>query len=1312
MNSVLNRIERTARRHPRIAIQLYAALEQEAASRNNGSLQLDTLYQRYFTLERLGEAGVMNDELHNALHFAENNNLPRQAGRMLEAIGRVRYAQGEYRESMRLWARCIDMYNLTGDVQSVVEARIGLGQIYEALGDRKTSGRFFRDAGALLSTVDDPYLASKLALNLGVSYSAVGQIDVAYDQFQLALAEALRGDIKEYIPDAYWHLGKIALEQQDMPKAITLVQNAIELASVCCNFWLKGAALQTLAKILLKQNKLDEAYSKYEEALAIATRIGTRPQQAACCAALSNLAERRGDNASALLYARKHMDLEFKLKSELSAPDRLRYLQQYDLSEKSPSEKLLELSSDPIIQKAQLAPAFLHVAKAAMDILDIEFIAVWLRNDTTEEIICHTLAGPAETGFASGYMLDPATMPYYSQFQASLAEPLVVHDVRLHPAAQEIRPLLEPAQVRSLLEVPLRLRGNSVGMISFGQAEKQRNWTREDVLFGSHIGSLAEQILSNFEHVSIQEQLERSNEDLEQRVSHRTRELESAKNALESSLSEVEQQKENVEKAHRNISVLSDIGREITATLDSEAIMRSVYRYVHQLMDADVFAIGIYREEQRLIEFPFYLEHGKRGNTYSRSMDDPNQLAVWCITHRTEVEINDIETEYEKYIDRAGLTKVVMANFDDGLTQTKPLSLIYAPMIIKGRVLGTISVHSIKKNGYQPMHVDMLQTLAAYTAVALDNADAYRQLQHTQQQLVSSEQETRDANALLLAKQGVERAFTELSTYLQAIDQHALVSVTDRSGSIIQANEKFAEVSGYSRDELQGQDHRILNSGVHLISFFSDLWSTIVRGETWRGEICNRTKTGALYWEDSAIVPLKDDEGKVARFISISIDITERKQAEQKMMHMATHDALTGLPNRNLLQDRIQQALAHNRRSHDRAAVLFIDLDQFKTINDSLGHDVGDLLLIEVADRLLPSMRDEDTVARQGGDEFIVLLPTIGNIQDAGTLGQALLETLTEPYQVKGNELHISASIGIAIYPDDGEDVDTLLKNSDIAMYHAKESGRNNCQFFTPKMNAMAAERHSLGSELRHALARNEFRLYFQPKVGIANGEIAGMEVLLSWQHPQHGLTSPLKFIPLAEETGLIVPIGEWVLKSTCLQLKAWQDAGYVVPRVAVNLSARQFHQKNLVETIVRILNETGVEARFLELEITEGILMENTDEVIETLHQLKEMGLEISIDDFGTGYSSLSYLKQFPIDSLKIDRSFVMDIAADLDDAAIVTAIIALAHSLRMKVIAEGVEDAEQLAFLTEQGCDQYQGFYFSKALAASDIMAMLPWR
>lgn len=435
----------------------------------------------------------------------------------------------------------------------------------------------------------------------------------------------------------------------------------------------------------------------------------------------------------------------------------------------------------------------------------------------------------------------------------------------------------------------------------------------------------------------------------------------------------------------------------------------------------------------------------------------------------------------------------------------------------------------------------------------------------------------------------------------------------------------------------------------------------------------------------------------------------ERKEAEQRIIQMATHDALTGLPNRHLLQDRIEQALVHDTRHHRQMAVLFIDLDHFKTINDSLGHDIGDLLLKAVAKRLSACVRNEDTVARQGGDEFIVVLNSIAESLDAAKVAQKILDAMIRPYHIHKNELHIGGSIGIAVFPDDGTNAEELLKNSDVAMYYAKENGRNNYQFFTDELNKSAHERHTLGLDLRYALERDELVLYYQPVMDMPDQQLYSVEALLRWRHPEHKLISPDKFISLAEETGLIIPIGEWVIKTVCTQIKTWQNQGYIVPRVAINLSGRQFRDKDLTKNIARILNETGVEAEYITLEITESMLIDNIEKVVETLKCLSEMGIHISIDDFGTGYSSLSYLKRFPIHTLKIDRTFVRDIVTDKNDRTIVAAIIAMAHSLEMDVIAEGIETEEQLNLLIAQKCDHYQGYYFSRPVPVSEIESIL---
>ena len=445
------------------------------------------------------------------------------------------------------------------------------------------------------------------------------------------------------------------------------------------------------------------------------------------------------------------------------------------------------------------------------------------------------------------------------------------------------------------------------------------------------------------------------------------------------------------------------------------------------------------------------------------------------------------------------------------------------------------------------------------------------------------------------------------------------------------------------------------------------------------------------------------------RFIGTLRDITERKATEAKIIHLAHFDALTNLPNRRLVQDRIQQALVGAQRSGSEFAVLFIDLDKFKNINDTLGHDVGDKLLEVVARRLIESLRAQDTVGRQGGDEFIVLLASLSTAGDAARVAQKILDALAVPFEINGQSLHSGASIGIATYPRDGLDVETLLKNSDTAMYSAKEAGRNNYQFFAEEMNKASAERLLLEGNLRLAIERNELLLHYQPLVDIATGRIVATEVLVRWDHPQLGRVGPDRFIPVAEETGLIVALGEWVLRQACLQLVQWREQNIAPPRVVVNLSPRQFRQKHLLRNFYRVLSETGVDPHWLGLEITESVIMDNPEISIAVLEELRKLGFQLSLDDFGTGYSSLSYLKRLPIDKLKIDRSFVNDITSDVDDEAMVGAIIVMAHQLDIDVVAEGVETAEQLEFLRDHDCDEYQGYLFSRPQAPDHLTALL---
>jgi diguanylate cyclase (GGDEF)-like protein len=440
----------------------------------------------------------------------------------------------------------------------------------------------------------------------------------------------------------------------------------------------------------------------------------------------------------------------------------------------------------------------------------------------------------------------------------------------------------------------------------------------------------------------------------------------------------------------------------------------------------------------------------------------------------------------------------------------------------------------------------------------------------------------------------------------------------------------------------------------------------------------------------------------------LEAEIAERRLADQRVVHMAHHDALTGLPNRTLLADRVGQAIARAHRSGGKLAVLFLDLDRFKNVNDSFGHAVGDMLLTAVSARLTASRREEDTVARLGGDEFIVSIPDVADAAEAESVAARILSDLAKPFTINGHQLHADVSIGIALYPRDGDTAETLMRNADTAMYHAKESGRGNYQFFSEQLTERVSRRLSTETNLRRALERGEFTVHYQPLMNLATGRVDGAEALLRWPQQDDRLVSPVEFIPIAEETGLIVPLGEWVLLEACAQAQAWQ-AMHPGLRIAVNLSARQFRQKNLIGMIEQVLGESRLHPSLLELELTEGMLMHNVEEATHILARLDEIGVRLAIDDFGTGYSSLSYLKRFPIHTLKIDRSFVRDISTDPDDAAIVTAIVAMARSLNLRVTAEGVETEEQAAFLRSLTCDQAQGFHFGRPMPSAEFAARL---
>ncbi|SFU26109.1 sensor domain-containing protein [Paraburkholderia aspalathi] len=559
-----------------------------------------------------------------------------------------------------------------------------------------------------------------------------------------------------------------------------------------------------------------------------------------------------------------------------------------------------------------------------------------------------------------------------------------------------------------------------------------------------------------------------------------------------------------------------------------------------------------------------------------------------------------------------------------------------------------------------------------------------------------------------------ERKRADLALRLQsrALDASVnaiLITAPSPAGNLIEyVNPAFMRITGYDPAEVIGHDCRVLQrddrdqEGVALIR------QALAANREVSAVVRNYRKDGALFWNQLFIAPVPNAEGVITHHIGVINDVTDLIRYQEQLEYQANYDSLTRLPNRNLLRDRLQHALIVAQRHHKGVAVVFIDLDGFKNVNDSLGHSVGDRLLSVVAERLARCTRTSDTVARHGGDEFVIVMTDTVDEQSLIAWMERVRASISEPVWLDGTELYVGCSMGASLFPQDGEDAETLMKKADLAMYRAKDMGRNTFQFYQPEMNASAGARMNLERRLRRALRDNEFLLHYQPQVDIVSGQIVGTEALVRWRDPEVGLVLPSLFIPVAEESGLIGPLSEWVLREACRQNKAWQDEGLPPARVSVNLSARVFQQRDIAKLVMQVLAETGLEPQYLELELTESTIMRNAEEAVLMLNELHALGIGLAIDDFGTGYSSLSYLKRFPVDRLKIDRSFVSDIGVSGDDETITSAIIALAHSLKLQVIAEGVETSAQLDFLKERACDEMQGFYFAKPMSTDAISAL----
>lgn len=565
--------------------------------------------------------------------------------------------------------------------------------------------------------------------------------------------------------------------------------------------------------------------------------------------------------------------------------------------------------------------------------------------------------------------------------------------------------------------------------------------------------------------------------------------------------------------------------------------------------------------------------------------------------------------------------------------------------------------------------------------------------------------------AAQLSAIAIERKEAEVQLQLEArvFEQgNEAIVITDSQRHIVRVNHAFSRITGFNEAEVLGQNPSIFSSGSQGADFYRSMWTSLEASDHWQGELWNRRKDGSVYAEWLSITALRDKSGEIINYVGIGTDITQRKEDEAQIQQLVNFDPLTGLPNRRLLQDRVKTALNHAQRANQTLALMFVDLDRFKNVNDSLGHHVGDELLVQVARRLVEVLREQDTVSRLGGDEFVLLCPQT-DVVGAAHLAEKLLASVASRFSLAQQDLSVTFSIGVAMYPDDGDSFEALSMRADTAMYRAKHAGRNGYRFFTAEMQAESSRTLQLENALSRALELKQLHLVYQPQLALDRHQMVGVEALLRWQHPTLGQVSPAEFIPVAEESGLILPIGEWVLRTAVAQLRDWQDRGFGVPLMAVNLSAVQFRQANLPELVTRVLQDAGLAPECLELELTEGVTMGDPVGAMAVMKQLNQRGVRMAIDDFGTGYSSLSYLKRFSAHRLKIDQSFVRDITVDPDDKAIVVAIIALARSLGFRSIAEGVETPGQLAFLREQGCDEVQGYLYSRPLTPVQLEAFV---
>ena len=758
---------------------------------------------------------------------------------------------------------------------------------------------------------------------------------------------------------------------------------------------------------------------------------------------------------------------------------------------------------------------------------------------------------------------------------------------------------------------------------------------------------------------------------------------------------------ETAQQQSRQLQLLHEASQRLNCSLNLQEIYQVVRDYTALIAPNDGFVISAFDAESQAITCRAYF----LGNKWLDVSEFPpipleaEGRGTQSVAIRTgqPLLLNDYQTRVKSSQSSYFVNDETNAIVDEiAPDEEVTRSALIVPLKVGGeKVRGVIQVMSYRLNAFTDNQLKLLEALALHIAAAEQNALLYIQVQ-----------------AELSERRAAEEQLRKLSLAVEQSPES--IVITNLKAEVEYANEAFIQNSGYSREEIIGRNPRILHSGKTPRETFDSLWHAMTHGQSWKGEMYNRRKDGSEYVELAIITPIHQADGTITHYVAVKEDITARKAAENQIITLAFYDSLTNLPNRRLLLDRLQQALASSARSNRHGALLFIDLDNFKTLNDTLGHDIGDLLLQNVAQRLVTCVREGDTVARLGGDEFVVMLEDLSeSAMEAAThaeiVGEKILAALNQPYQLASYAHHSTPSIGVTMFAGHSGNIEELLKRADMAMYQAKAAGRNTLRFFDPEMQAAVTARAALETDLHMAVMNEQFHLHFQPQV-IGDHRMTGAEVLLRWHHPLRGMVSPAEFIPLAEETGLILPLGHWVLQTACRQLAAWAKRPEMQHlTIAVNVSARQLQMPNFVEEVLAILDHHGTNPLRLKLELTESLLVDNVEDVIAKMAALKTKGVGFSLDDFGTGYSSLSYLKRLPLDQLKIDQGFVRNILTDPNDAAIAKMVVALAESMGLSVIAEGVEIEAQRDFLARHGCHAYQGYLFSRPLPLLEFEALV---